>query len=126
MDFVKTLETFCYKPQSFPANTTIIKQGKYASDVYVLLSGTVSVMTGGVEIGAFNLKGEVFGEMASLLNKPASATVETTEESTFYVIRNFEEFLAKNPALCMSLLKLTMERLSKMNKGVNIMLNMIS
>ena len=85
----------------------------------------MKVTAGGVEIGVFKNPGDTFGEMAALLENPVSANVEAVADSQVYVIKNFKEFLSKNPALCIELLKSSYQRLSQMNKGVNMMLGMI-
>lgn len=125
MNLLRTLENFCYKPQTLAAGTVFLKEGDCPCPTYVLISGSVKVTAGGVEIGIFKNPGDTFGEMAAILEQPVSATVEAVSDSQVYVIRNFQDFLSKNPTLCIELLKKSYNRLSQMNKGVNIMLKMI-
>ena len=125
MNLLRTLENFCYKAQTIPAGQTFLKEGDCPCPTYVLIDGAVKVTAGGVEIGIFKNPGDTFGEMAAILEEPVSATVEAVRDSQVYVIQNFQEFLSKNPTLCVELLKNSYKRLSQMNKGVNIMLKMI-
>lgn len=125
MNLLHALESFCYKPQKLPKGTVFLNEGDCPCPTYVLINGAVKVTAGGVEIGVFSKAGDTFGEMAAIMKKPVSATVETAEDSNFYVVENFEEFLTKNPAHCLDLLKNSYDRLSQMNKGVNLMLKMI-
>ena len=125
MTLLKTLENFCYKAQTLKAGTVFLKEGDNPCPTYILISGAIKVTAGGVEIGVFKSPGDTFGEMAAIMKAPVTATVEAVEDSQVYVIKNFEEFLSKNPALTIELLKKSYDRLAQMNKGVNIMLKMI-
>jgi len=125
MNLLKTLENFCYKPQTLKAGEVFLIEGECPCPTYVLISGAVKVTAGGVEIGIFQSPGDTFGEMAAILEKPVSANVEAVTDSQVYVIKNFKEFLSKNPVLCIEMLESSYQRLSQMNKGVNMMLRMI-
>lgn len=125
MNLLRTLETFCYKVTTLPQGTKFLKEGDTPCPTYVLLKGAVKVTAGGVEIGIFRKPGDTFGEMASIMDTPVSATVETIEDTDVYIVKDFQEFLTKNPAICLDLLRNSYDRLAQMNKGVNLMLKMI-
>ncbi|MCM8530746.1 MAG: cyclic nucleotide-binding domain-containing protein [Lentisphaeraceae bacterium] len=119
------LEKFCYKPQTIPAGTLLVKEGTVETSTYVLISGTLEVTAGNVEIGKFRRPGDTFGEMSAIMNEEASASVLTETECKVYVIQDLKTFLIKNPELAIDMLKKSYARLKQMNKGVNFMLSLI-
>jgi cAMP-dependent protein kinase regulator len=68
--------------QKFPANTTIIREGDPGEAFYLLESGTAAVYkreTGDKALMTYK-KGDYFGELALLDDKPRAASVVSTEE----------------------------------------------
>ena len=125
MPLLETLDNFCYKPQAVSAGTVLLNEGDKTSITFVLISGQVKVTTGEVEIGVFTNPGDTFGEMAALMNDTISASVEAVSDCQVYVIKDLDTFLMKNPKETIELLKSSYARLKQMNKGVNLMLQMI-
>ena len=121
MPLIKQLEEFCYKKVPYPAGSILLQEGQVTEEVYVLATGSVRVTSGQVIIGDFSKPGATFGEMAVILNQKVSATVETQTDGEFYVIKDLENFLTKNPKQCFAFLNLAYKRIKKMNLGVNIM-----
>lgn len=64
-------------------SSVLVQEGAEISQVFILLSGRLSVRTGpdGVEINTL-LPGEVIGELSFLDSRPASATVVAATQST--------------------------------------------
>jgi putative ABC transport system ATP-binding protein len=71
------------------AGTIIIRQGDRGDKFYLIKSGQVEVLVGG-ETPAHNVrvlgKGEVFGEMALLYDRPRSATIRAIGEVELYTL----------------------------------------
>lgn len=74
------------KPQVFPPDTNIIRQGEIGDKFYILLDGKADVYltdAGGSQILVNQLgKGSYFGEMALLGNGVRTATVKASPDST--------------------------------------------
>ncbi|HUG86099.1 MAG TPA: cyclic nucleotide-binding domain-containing protein [Euzebya sp.] len=67
---------------------TVVRQGDRSSAVYVMLSGSAEVLVRGpdeelVEVGALG-PGDVFGELAALLEEPRAASVVTDEPAVLF------------------------------------------
>jgi hypothetical protein len=82
------------KMVSYPAGTTICREGECGSDIYVLAEGRATVnakRTGKTKskIGSIK-KGEIFGEMAIIEDLPRVADLITDVDSKLVVIDRFE------------------------------------
>lgn len=87
-----------------PAGTMIFAEAMPGDCMYFIQEGSVKIckLTGNLEIALAVLKkGELFGEMALLENKPRSATVIAEKDCTLLVIndQNFPEIIKRQPAL---------------------------
>ncbi|MCH2207548.1 MAG: cyclic nucleotide-binding domain-containing protein [Lentisphaerales bacterium] len=125
MPLLNTLEDFCYKSHLITQGSTLLKEGEKTDTTYVLICGELRVTTGDVEIGVFSEPGDTFGEMANLMEDVVSANVEAVTDCQVYIIKDLKMFLLKNPKETLELLKASYTRLKQMNKGVNLMLQMI-
>jgi len=75
--------------KKIPPGTTLFQEGDKGEEMFIIQSGKVKISKRirGVEKTLATLdKGEFFGEMAILNDKPRSASAETTEESEMLVI----------------------------------------
>jgi CRP/FNR family transcriptional regulator, cyclic AMP receptor protein len=75
----------------------VIEQGQRFGKVVVLVDGGVVVERDGTPVARIDAAGSIFGEMSSLLARPATATVRTTSDSTFLVAEDGEAFLSERP-----------------------------
>ncbi len=96
--------------------TEILTEGKNSEKVYVLKEGKVSISCGGNEICQEDEEGTFLGEISKLLEKEATATVTTIENSSFYIIHNLKMFSRVNPAVAFKISEILAERLVKMNE----------
>src|SRR5512142_697576 len=85
----------------FPAGTVLFSEGDKGEEMYILQSGKVKISKKirGVDKTLATLeKGEFFGEMAILNDKPRSASAEAIEDSDMLVIdrKTFETLLRSN------------------------------
>jgi len=90
---------------SFEDGTVIIEEGDKGDELFIVLTGTVSVNKGGTEITRLG-QGAHFGEMALVRRQPRSATVRSVGRSELVVIRrsDFFEILRKEHELAVKLL----------------------
>jgi CRP-like cAMP-binding protein len=71
-----------------PRNAVVVTEGVDVPSIYLVLQGLLRVYVaslGGKEVAALGA-GQIFGEMSFLEDRPASATVETLEDSELLVI----------------------------------------
>lgn len=77
------------KPQVFPPDTNIVRQGEVGNKFYILLDGQADVYlseAGGSQVLVNEMKrGQYFGEMALLGNGVRTATVKSSPESSVSV-----------------------------------------
>jgi len=106
--------------KKFPPNTVIFRDGDPGEHMYVIQNGSVKIskMIRGVEKTLATLgKGEFFGEMAILNDKPRSASAETLEESDMLVVerKTFEALIRGNPEVAVRFIKRLADRLREAN-----------
>jgi len=101
--------------------TVIFETGDDASDVFVLASGKVKIVTlspEGKELILATLgAGQVFGEMALIESAPrsASAIADTGVELVGINRSDFQRLLERHPAISLKLLRILSARLRKAN-----------
>jgi CRP-like cAMP-binding protein len=86
-----------------------------AGVLYVLLSGSVEVVKGEVQITTVAEPGAFLGEMSVLLGTPHTATVRALEPSSFHVVDDPLGFLQAHPAGAFELARLLARRLHFVN-----------
>jgi CRP-like cAMP-binding protein len=106
------------KHSFYKAGNTVFNQGDKGKDIYILITGAVTVKVDGQIMGLINTPGTIIGEMAYFLGNQRTATVEAIEDSEFNVITGeyLQETLMKNPGIAIDLLKILSERLANTTK----------
>jgi serine/threonine protein phosphatase PrpC len=89
----------------YEAGQTLLTEGEPGDEMFVILSGKVSITKNGAEINSLS-KGAHFGEMALVDRGPRSASAQVAETSRLLVIRRHEfyEIIKKEAALSVKLL----------------------
>ena len=108
---------------NFKKGATIIHEGTTGSYAYLILSGSVEVSK---KVGEEKLvlsrlvKGNIFGEMSLVDDKPRSATIVALEDTEVRVITRdrFESMLEQNPGAVIPLLKQVFQRVRYLNQMV--------
>ncbi|MEM1440880.1 MAG: cyclic nucleotide-binding domain-containing protein [Verrucomicrobiota bacterium] len=85
--------------RTFEAGETVIKEGAEEDLLFVMKSGKVSIRRAELELSSIDYAGALFGEVSILVGGAYTATVISTEQSSFYVIENGPTFLEENPKL---------------------------
>ncbi|HCP61620.1 MAG TPA: hypothetical protein DIU14_04000 [Actinobacteria bacterium] len=104
--------------RTFAPGEEIVTKDAEGGGLFVLLSGTATVRTGGathtLQPGAF------FGEMSLLANKPRSASVVAAEpvEAMTIEAMYFKPFLIKNPSVAVTILSVVAERLREVQDRI--------
>ena len=100
---------------SMATGETLLVQGETTDKVYFLLEGTVKVIKDGCEIAVVSDKGAVFGEMAIMLERAHSASVQCVEDSKFIQIENAKHYLQDHPKLIWHIAQILCLRLFNLN-----------
>lgn len=114
--------------RNFSKDNILFRDGDLSKEMYVIQSGKVKIKK---KIGdtektlALLGPGEFFGEMATLLDKPRSATAEVIEDSLLVVIapQTFEIMISTDAAIAVKIIKRLAGRLLEANETIeNLML----
>lgn len=97
--------------ESYPAGTTIIRQGETGERFYVIGEGTVEIIADGkrrAELG----EGDFFGEIALMSDAPRNATVKSKTDVELFTLgkADFQEVLAASDNLAQRLRMALMDR----------------
>lgn len=98
----------------YAAGEAICREGEPGEEMFYLSSGTVRVLKDDREVGKLG-PGDLFGEMAMLLEEKRTATVEADPpevEAAVISRKNFQTILGENPEFAAHLLKTLASRLA--------------
>lgn len=106
--------------KKIPANTILFHEGDLGEEMYIIQSGRVKISKKirGVEKTLATLeKGEFFGEMSILNDKPRSASAETLEACEMLVIdrKTFDALIRGNAEIAVRFIKRLADRLREAN-----------
>ena len=96
---------------TFAPGDTVLAEGTRSGRLYVLVSGTIEVVKGDVQVHTHSEPGSFFGEVSALLDVPHTATVRALDTVTFHVAEDPLAFLGSNPAFALELSRLLARRL---------------
>jgi CRP/FNR family cyclic AMP-dependent transcriptional regulator len=74
----------------------VISEGGQAGSIWILVSGSLRVLKGDVEVNTVTHPGAVIGEMAVLLGAAATATVQAAERSSLRLAADGAAWLASD------------------------------
>lgn len=110
--------------RSYPKDTMIFSESQSGSDMFIIQSGEVTiskVVKGNEVILCVLKKGDMFGEMALLENKPRSASAIAHSDCVLMVINrsNFNQMVTTQPQLVAKLTTTLAERLWSMYRQLD-------
>jgi CRP-like cAMP-binding protein len=82
---------------SLEAGDVVVREGGTSSSIWILVSGALRVVKGGVTVNTIEHPGSVIGEMSLLLGQRHSATVEATEPTRLRFAANGNALLDGHP-----------------------------
>lgn len=105
---------------SVSAGQTLIEQGRHHHELYVIESGTATVIVDGNEVAEIP-SGEMFGELGFFVSEAASATVKAKTDMNVLVIpyNRFTQILDDNPPLVREIAAELAQRLYAMDEKLN-------
>lgn len=108
----------------YPPDTYICREGEWGDSLYVIMSGAVSLVKDGIELGTFRRQGDCVGEMTLIDGQPRSASLRTTTDVRLLQLKSasFESLLAAYPESCREIMKVLSERL---REGLNVQIEAI-
>lgn len=106
--------------EKIPAGTVLFQEGDRGEEMFIIQSGKIKISRRirGVEKTLATLgKGEFFGEMAILNDKPRSAAAETIEDCEMLVIdrKTFDALIRGNVEIAVRFIKRLADRLRETN-----------
>jgi len=115
---LKSIAREC-KSRSFKAGETIVKEGEAGAGFYLIMDGSVEVKHGSKIISKLG-KGDFFGEMTLLDNKPRSADVVAATPTTCSVLTawSFIGLLRSKPDIGVNMIKELVRRLRGTDKAL--------
>lgn len=97
------LESAGLSEATYPDGAHILVEGRRHHELLILVSGTVRITASGAEIRTIDEPGSIFGEMATLLDAPATATVTAVGECLFKRAADAETFMRDHPAVALEI-----------------------
>ena len=113
--------------KKIPAGTVLFQEGDRGEEMYIIQAGKVKIskkVRGVDKTLAMLEKGEFFGEMSILNDKPRSATAETVEDSDLLVIdrKTFDTLIRGNPEITVRFIKRLADRLREANEQMEALM----
>jgi len=94
------LERSAHLPEvQLAAGEVLIEDGTSTGSVWVLVSGALRVTKHGVTVNVINHPGSLIGEVAALLGRGHTATVEAAEPTTLRYARDGGALLSTDPGV---------------------------
>jgi CRP/FNR family transcriptional regulator, cyclic AMP receptor protein len=110
--------------RTYPKNAVVLTEGEMGDSLYMIQSGKVKVVIGDEEGRELILKilgpGDFFGEMSMIDKQPRSASVTTTEPSTFLVLTNagFEHCVELAPRIANMVMQILAQRVREADRKI--------
>jgi CRP-like cAMP-binding protein len=101
------------RAKTFAPGEILIEEGGAKGKLYVLESGELGVLRGGIEVATVSQPGALVGEISALLDSPPSATVKAKTNGKAYIVTNPVGRLLDDPALLLHVARLLASRLAE-------------
>ncbi len=112
---IKVLDDLGLEQVMIEAGTVVLEEGRRTRKVYVLISGSVDIKASNQYLATVDTPGAILGEISALMGTEPVATATTKEDSSFYVIEEFSDFMREHPEACLSVAQILACRLVNMN-----------
>src|ERR1700734_3344669 len=93
------------------AGSCVVEQGRKITSLFVLVQGEGAIERDNVEIASMKAAGSIFGEVASLLDRPAVITARAKVDSVFLVAEDGGAYLDERPDVTIVVARVLADRL---------------
>lgn len=112
-----------HERKAYSKGALILKQGEDGHSAYLIQSGSVSIFTeqDGKKVELSRLKtGEIFGEMALVVNEPRAASVIAMEDTNVIVISRelYRDKLERTDPMMRAIVQMLVRRVTASNKAI--------
>jgi CRP/FNR family transcriptional regulator, cyclic AMP receptor protein len=110
--------------KNYPKGSVVIAEGETGDSLFSITSGKVKVCIGDQDGREIILKllapGDFFGELSLIDRRPRSASVVTTEASTFQVLSNsnFQRCIERAPKIATKVMEVLVQRLREADRKI--------
>ncbi len=110
--------------KSYPKNAVVLTEGEMGDSLYMIESGKVKVFIGDEDGREITLKmlgpGAFFGELSMIDKQARSASVTTTEASTFLVLSHaaFERVIERAPTIANMVMQMLAQRVREADRKI--------
>src|SRR6185503_12750150 len=110
--------------KTYPKNAVVLTEGEMGDSLYMIQSGKVKVFIGDEDGREIILKilsaGDFFGEMSMIDKQPRSASVTTSEASTFLVLTHaaFEKCVEQAPRIANMVMRVLATRVREADRKI--------
>ncbi len=114
IDFLKT--------EKYDKDEVIIRLGQPGRNLYMIVTGKVTVIDAHDHNIAYLGRGEIFGEMSLFTGKPTCATIQAVDEVKLFSIsgKDLSQLFIKRPFLQMAFSRILAQRISEANTSVAV------
>lgn len=99
----------------FQKGESIVKEGDTSFNLFVLMKGSVGVFKADTQVGIFDEKGGIIGEMSAILGKPRTASLVALEMTTLVPIpSDFDLLIRENPDIAKAVMVNLAKNLERM------------
>ncbi|MDQ3027185.1 MAG: Crp/Fnr family transcriptional regulator [Pseudomonadota bacterium] len=120
LDVVRAVAT----EKTYPKNAVVLTEGEMGDSLYMIQSGKVKVFIGDEDGREIILKilgpGDFFGEMSMIDKQARSASVNTSEASTFLVLTHaaFEKCVEQSPRIANMVMRILAQRIREADRKI--------
>ncbi len=120
LDVVRAVAT----EKTYPKNAVVLTEGEMGDSLYMIQSGKVKVFIGDEDGREIILKilgpGDFFGEMSMIDKQARSASVNTSEASTFLVLTHaaFEKCVEQSPRIANMVMRILAQRVREADRKI--------
>jgi CRP/FNR family cyclic AMP-dependent transcriptional regulator len=100
--------------RNLEAGATIIEQGDVGGTIFVVVDGRVQIERDGTVLAVLDTPGAVLGEMSTVLERPASASVTAVTDVTLLVALDGAAFLQEHPEVLLEVARTLATRLDNL------------
>ena len=110
--------------KTYPKNAVVLTEGEVGDSLYMIQSGKVKVFIGDEDGREIILKilgpGDFFGEMSMIDKQARSASVNTSEASTFLVLTHaaFEKCVEQSPRIANMVMRILAQRVREADRKI--------